>query len=79
MTSPVVGLSCGDYNCVYGNKEDEEITYGGCKCLPYPNRQDGIGVEKIKSAKWAMHTLRRQNKQLQGQIGLLSDMLYDQK
>ena len=73
--SNIVELSCGNYNCVYGNKEGVEKTYGYCKCILYPHRHDGIGVEKVKTVKWAIHELRRQNKKLQKEVALLAGML----
>lgn len=73
----VTDLSCGNYKCVYGNKKGIEKTFGVCKCIPYPPRHDVVGVEKVKSAKWAMHELRRQNKKLHEQVAFLTGMIHD--
>jgi hypothetical protein len=80
----VVDLSCGNYKCVYGNKEDEEVTYGVCKCIPYPrfeltHFEKDNRTEKVKSAKWAIHLLRAQNKKLHEEVAHLTDRLYAQK
>jgi hypothetical protein len=73
--SKVIHLSCGSRNCVYGNEEGE-LPYGQCKCVPYPSRDKFQDIEKIKSAKWAIHTLRRENAKLNKQIDQLQEMLY---
>ena len=70
----VAHLSCGDKNCVYGHIEGDEYTYSGCKCVPYPNRDNFVGIEKIKSAKWALHHLRRENKRLTKLLENYSDV-----
>ena len=76
-------LSCGDRKCVYGKKEGAEDTYTGCQCIPYPKTAHYVDpvdhdahVEKIKSAKWAMHHLRRENKRLTKEVSSLWDDIH---
>jgi hypothetical protein len=79
--SDISKLSCGNYQCVYGVEVEGHATYGYCKCIPYPrfeltHHEKAMRTEKIKTAKWAMHHLRKQNKKLEEKIAHLEERLY---
>lgn len=78
MTS-VLNNACGNYKCVYGVRDENDVTYGTCKCIPYPDSQDQIGVEKIKTAKWSIHHLRKLAIKQESEINHLSKRLYESK